>query len=97
MGKAIALLEVQSLVAAITGLDAMLKVAEVRLIHIERRLGGRMVTIVVDGGVSDVSEAARAGKAAAEKAGKVKLCEVIPNPHPEVKKFLYVDIEEQEV
>ena len=92
MGKAIALLEVQSLVAAITGLDAMLKAADVRLVHIERRLGGRMVAVVVDGGVDDVSEAARAGKAAAGKVGKVKLCEVIPNPHPEVKKFIYTDV-----
>ena len=42
VAKAIALLEVQSLVAAIVGLDAMLKAADVRLAHIERRLGGRM-------------------------------------------------------
>ena len=34
MEKAIALMEVQSLVAAIEGLDAMLKTADVRLIHI---------------------------------------------------------------
>jgi len=91
--KAIALIEVQALVAAIAGLDAMLKVADVRLVHIERRLGGRMVTIIVDGSVSNVQEAARAGKAAAEKIGKVKVCEVIPRPHPEIKKFIYTDME----
>ena len=93
MEKAIALLEVQALVAAIAGLDAMLKTADVRLVHIERRLGGRLVTIVVDGSVSDVQEAARAGKAAADKVGKVKLCEVIPRPHPEILKFIYTDME----
>jgi ethanolamine utilization protein EutM len=91
--KAIALLEVQALVAAIAGLDAMLKAADVRLVHIERRLGGRLVTIVVDGTVSDVQEAALAGKVAAEKIGKVKLCEVIPRPHEEIKKFIYTDME----
>ena len=91
VGKAIALLEVQSLVAAIVGLDAMLKAADVRLVHIERRLGGRLVTIVVEGGVSDVMAAAEAGKAAASAVGKVKACEVIPNLHPEVKKFIYTD------
>ena len=64
MEKAIALMEVQSLVAAIEGLDAMLKTADVRLIHIERRLGGRMVTIVIDGDVAAVTSAAEAGKAA---------------------------------
>ena len=38
--KAIALLEVQALVAAIAGLDAMVKTADVNLIHVEKRLGG---------------------------------------------------------
>ena len=88
--KAIALLEVQAMVAAIAGADAMLKVANVRLIHTEKRLGGRLVTVVVDGSVSDVTAAAEAGRAAAAKVGKVKLCEVIANPHPEITKFLYV-------
>ena len=69
MEKAIALLEVQAMVAAIAGLDAMLKAADVRLIHVEKRLGGRLVTIVVDGTVSDVTAAAEAGKAAAAQVG----------------------------
>ena len=80
--KAIALLEVQAMVAAVAGLDAMLKAANVRLIHTEKRLGGRLVTVVVDGTVSDVTAAAEAGRAAAAQVGKVKLCEVIANPHP---------------
>ncbi len=88
--KAIALLEVQAMVAAVAGLDAMLKAANVRLIHTEKRLGGRLVTVVVDGTVSDVTAAAEAGRAAAAQVGKVKLCEVIANPHPEITKFLYV-------
>ena len=91
MEKAIALLEVQAMVAAIAGLDAMLKAADVRLIHVERRLGGRLVTIVVDGTISDVTAAAQAGKAAAAQVGKVKLCEVIARPHPQITKFLYTD------
>ena len=88
--KAIALLEVQAMVAAVAGLDAMLKAANVHLIHTEKRLGGRLVTVVVDGTVSDVTAAAEAGRAAAAQVGKVKLCEVIANPHPEITKFLYV-------
>ena len=91
MEKAIALLEVQAMVAAIAGLDAMLKAADVRLIHVEKRLGGRLVTIVVDGTVSDVTAAAEAGKAAAAQVGKVKLCEVIARPHPQITKILYTD------
>ena len=91
MERAIALIEVLAMAAAVEGLDALLKAADVRLVHIERRLGGRMVTIVVDGEVSAVQAAADAGKAAAGRVGTVKLCEVIPRPHEEIKKFLYTD------
>ena len=90
MGEAIALLEVQAMVAAIAGLDAMVKTANVELIHVEKRLGGRLVTVVVRGPVSAVKAAAEAGAAAAAEVGNVKLCEVIARPHPEVMKFLTV-------
>ncbi len=86
--KAIALLEVQALVAAITGLDAMVKAADVKLIHVEKRLGGRLVTIVVEGEVSAVTAALEAGALASAEVGNVKCREVIANPHPDVMKFL---------
>ena len=86
--KAIALLEVQAMVAAITGLDAMVKAADVKLIHVEKRLGGRLVTVVVEGEVSAVSAALAAGAQAAGQVGNVKCCEVIARPHPDVMKFL---------
>jgi len=91
MEKAIALLEVQAMVTAIVGLDAMIKAADVKLIHVEKRLGGRLVTVVVEGSVSAVQAAAEAGRAAAAEVGNVKLCEVIPRPHSEVMKFLRTD------
>ena len=86
--EAIGLLEVQALAAAIEGLDAMLKAANVRLVHIERRLGGRLVTMVVAGTVSAVTAAVEAGRVAAARIGNVKCCEVIARPHEEVTKFL---------
>ena len=86
--KAIALLEVQAMVAAIAGLDAMVKAADVHLIHVEKRLGGRLVTVVVEGSVSDVKAALEAGKVAAAEVGNVKLAEVIARPHPDVMSFL---------
>ena len=86
--KAIALLEVQAMVTAIVGLDAMVKAADVQLIHVEKRLGGRLVTVVVEGEVSAVTAALQAGAAAAAEVGKVKVCEVIARPHPDVMKFL---------
>ena len=89
--KAIAILEVQAVAAAIAGLDAMVKAAEVRLIHTEKHLGGRLMAVVVDGNVSAVSAALEAGKAAAAEVGYVKAATVIPLPHDEVRKFLYTD------
>ena len=89
--KAIALLEVQAMVAAIVGLDAMVKAADVKLIHVEKRLGGRLVTVVVEGEVSAVTAALEAGKNAAAEVGTVKVCEVIARPHPDVMKFLTTD------
>ena len=89
--KAVALLEVQAMVAAIAGLDAMVKAADVSLIHVEKRLGGRLVTIVVEGEVSAVTAALEAGAAVADEVGNVKVKEVIANPHPEVMKFLKTD------
>ena len=79
------------MVAAIAGLDAMVKAADVRLIHVEKRLGGRLVTLVIDGSVSGVTAALEAGREAAAQVGNVKLAEVIARPHPEVTKFLYTD------
>ncbi len=89
MENAIALLEVQALVAAIAGLDAMVKAADVKLIHVEKRLGGRLVTVVVEGTVSAVTAALEAGAAAAAEVGKVKCREVIARPHKDIMDLLY--------
>ena len=91
MDNAIALLEVQAMVTAIVGLDAMVKAADVKLIHVEKRLGGRLVTVVVEGSVSAVQAAAEAGKTAAAEVGSEKLCEVIARPHPDIMRFLKTD------
>ena len=85
--NAIALLEVEGLVASIDGLDAMLKAADVRLVHTEKRLGGRLVTLIVAGKVDAVTSALEHGERAAEPLGKVYGTNIIANPHPEVLKF----------
>ena len=90
--KAIALLEVQALVAAIVGLDAMLKAANVQFICAEKRLGGKLVTVVVEGSVSAVTAALDAGVVASAEVGSVKLHEVIARPHPGLMKFLKKDV-----
>lgn len=88
--ESLGLLEVQGLVAAIEGLDTMLKAADVRVVHTEKRLGGRLVTIIVAGSVSSVTAAVEAGSEKAAQLGTVYGCEVIANPHAEVVKFFDV-------
>ena len=90
--ESIGLLEVQGLVAAIEGLDAMTKAADVRIIHTEKRLGGRLVTLIVAGKVSAVTAAVKAGKERASELGEVFGCEVIANPHEEVTKFFDMEV-----
>ncbi|MDP4118888.1 MAG: BMC domain-containing protein [Bacillota bacterium] len=87
MRDAIGLLEVEGLVASIEGLDAMLKTADVRLVHAEKRLGGRLVTVIIAGTVSAVTAAINRGKVAVQPFGHVYGVEIIPSPHPEVTKF----------
>lgn len=85
--------EVQGLVASIEGLDTMLKTADVRLVHTEKRLGGRLVTYVITGSVSAVKSAVEAGVNAASKLGKVYGEAVIASPHEELVKFFDCDVE----
>ena len=89
---AIGIIEIQGLVAAISGLDEMLKAADVRVIHTEKRLGGRLVTFIVTGSVSAVKAANEAGCTNASKLGEVFGCEVIARPHPELMKFFDLEV-----
>ena len=91
MEKAIALLEVRAMVAAIAGLDAMVKTADVKLIHVEKRLGGWLVTVIVEGSVSACTAALEAGKVAAAEVGRVYNAEVIARPHSDIMQFIKTD------
>ncbi|MDF2595071.1 MAG: hypothetical protein K0R69_1412 [Clostridia bacterium] len=86
--KAIGILEVAANVAAIEALDAMLKAADVSLVTTERALGGRLVSMVIQGSISDVQEAIEHGKAVAARLGKVAAAITISNPHEEVQKLV---------
>ncbi|MBQ9757784.1 MAG: BMC domain-containing protein [Clostridia bacterium] len=89
--ETIGLLEIDGLVAAIEGLDSMTKAANVRVIHSEKRLGGRLVTFIVAGEVSAVKAAVEAGYQNAQPLGKVYGKAVVARPHREVTKFFDMD------
>lgn len=85
--QALGLLETQGLVAVIEGADAMMKAANVELVGKEK-IGAAHVTIMVRGDVAAVKAAIDAGKAAAEKVGKVVAAHVIARPHEALAKLL---------
>lgn len=89
--KAIGIFEISGMVAAVEALDAMVKTAEVKLIHTEKRLGGRLVTLIVTGEVSSVSESLEAAKELASPLGRVYGMNCIPRPHDEIMKFFDTD------
>ena len=60
MGSSYGLIEVSGVVAAMDSLDAMCKAADVSLVTWERKMGGRLVTMIVEGTVSDVKAAVEA-------------------------------------
>ncbi len=83
--KSLGLIEVESVAAAVDALDLMCKAAEVEFVTWERKLGGRLVTVIVEGQVSAV-------KAAVEAADKGSIkplasSAVIANPHPETQRM----------
>jgi len=78
--------EIPGVVAATDALDIMCKAADVKLATWERKLGGRLVTIVVEGDVSAVQAAVEAAKKCKIKVPVIT--GVIPSPHDEIVKLI---------
>ncbi len=79
--KSLGFVEVSGVVAAVDALDIMCKSADVSLVSWERKLGGRLVTLIVTGSVSAVTAAVE--NACAQCIKKPCASAVIANPHPE--------------
>ena len=77
--------EVSGVVAAVDALDIMCKSADVSLVSWERKLGGRLVTLIITGNVSAVTAAVENARAACIKTPCATA--VIANPHPETVKL----------
>ncbi len=86
--KSLGLIEVSGVTGAIDCLDIMCKSADVEFVTWERKLGGRLVTVIVKGSVSAVTAAVENAVA----LGIVKPCAhaVIANPHEETLRVLAV-------
>lgn len=86
--KSLGLIELPNCTDAIEALDVMLKTADVKFLTWEKKLGGRLVTIIVQGEVSAVTEAVESAKRSA--AGNIVAAAVIANPHEETMKLVEV-------
>ncbi len=84
--KALGLIEVSGVTAGIDCLDIMCKSANVELVTWERKLGGRLVTIIVQGDVSAVTAAVENACAGAIKRPVASA--VIANPHAETARMV---------
>ncbi len=87
----IGMVEVSGLGDAIIMLDDMCKVANVEFVATERKLGGRLVTIVVKGELTAVKASVDAGAARAKELGSFKASQVIARPHDEILPYLHLD------
>ncbi|MBU9726962.1 MULTISPECIES: BMC domain-containing protein [Diplocloster] len=84
--KSLGLVELPNCTDAIVVLDQMLKTANVKFLTWEKKLGGRLVTIFVQGEVSAVTEAVERAKNCG--TGRVVASAVIANPHEETMKLV---------
>lgn len=84
--KSLGLVEVSGVTGAIDCLDIMCKSADVEFVTWERKLGGRLVTVIVQGNVSAVTAAVENAVAGAI----VKPCAhaVIASPHEETARLV---------
>jgi len=88
--EAIGIVEVLYYTTALDILDHMLKSADVKLVHKETALGGKLVTIFVSGSISNVTASIEAAKEAVSENRQdlLKNTVVITNPHREILKYI---------
>lgn len=84
--EALGFVEVVGSVAAIDALDVMCKSADVKFVSWERKLGGRLVTVIVEGNISSVKAAVEGANAQCFK--KPCATAVIARPHPETVRLV---------
>lgn len=83
MKKALGIIEIRGLAAAVNVADAMVKSADVELKGVERAKGMGYMTVKITGDVGAVSAAVEAGKSLGTDCGKYITSSVIANPAPE--------------
>ncbi len=91
MAKSYGFVEITGVVAATVALDVMCKTADVQMVTWERKLGGRLVTIIISGDVSAVKAAVDAANNQGIK--KPVSSYVIARPHEEIVRLVEMSAE----
>lgn len=86
MANAYGFMEITGVVAATTALDIMCKTADVSFVASQKKMGGQLVTIIVEGEVAAVQQAIQAAKDNGIKEPVV--IGVLANPHPETVRLI---------
>ena len=86
MADAYGFIEISGVVAATSALDIMCKAADVRFVTWERKLGGRLVTIILEGKVAALQEAIAAAKISGLK--EPAATGILARPHPEIIRLI---------
>lgn len=84
MKLAYGFIETRGLTAAIDAADAMVKAAKVDIIK-QQKIGGALVTILVEGELGACQAAVAAGSTAAEQLGELISAHVIPRPDDDIQ------------
>lgn len=94
--EAIGVVETQYYTVAMELLDHMCKSTGVEFLSSENYLGGRLVSLIVAGSVSEVTEAVEVARRVCQhKEGHpLKMALVISNPHPEILKYIIPEDDE---
>ncbi|GAA0724809.1 hypothetical protein GCM10008905_19270 [Clostridium malenominatum] len=88
--EAIGVVEVRYFTTALKLVDNMCKTSEVELLASENKLGGRLVSLIIGGSISNVEAAIEAAKLGCEEE-HLKAAIIISRPHEEIMKFIVRD------
>ena len=83
------IVETRGYTALVDAIDAMLKAAEVEIVHYEK-VGGGLVSVCISGDVGAVRVALESGQMAASKSGETRSA-LIANPDRELFSLLNAD------
>lgn len=88
--EAIGVVELQYFTYAAGILDQMCKTANVEFLTSENYLGGRLVSLIIGGSISDVQLAIEAAKQSCQtkQVNPLKMALMIPSAHPEIMKYI---------